>query len=372
MISLKLSFLALLITGFTFRGAGYNPATSAKDADTVKIGLLVQDNKSRAARDGASLAIIQANKTVADRKIIFSLVVRSMEGPWGTGSKQATSLIFDDKVVALIGSHDGRNAHLAEQVATKVQVVFISAWSGDPTLAQAFVPWYFSCAPNNDRQSEALFGEIYLRKHFSSVIFISDKSYDSNMAFKSFMKICNDKGRKNPVHLIYDGSVASGREITEYFKKNRPDCLILSGQPSTARTLINQIRRMGMNIPLYGTLSLLDENELREEELKTYESCSVITSGHWFSATGNAFTKEFNRLYGYKPGAVAAMAYDGTGILIEAVKNAGTGREEIQAYLSRIKYKGATGEIRFDTRGNREGTADMMIVKNGIPLQVVE
>ena len=46
-----------------------------------------------------------------------------------------------------MGSHDGRNAHLVEQVATKSQVVFLSAWASDPTLSQAFVPWFFSCVP---------------------------------------------------------------------------------------------------------------------------------------------------------------------------------------------------------------------------------
>ena len=70
----------------------------------------------------------------------FELVARSMEGPWGTGSKQAVNLIFEEEVWALIGSHDGRNAHLVEQAATKSTVVFVSAWSGDPTLVAGFCP----------------------------------------------------------------------------------------------------------------------------------------------------------------------------------------------------------------------------------------
>ena len=85
-----------------------------------------------------------------------------MEGPWGTGSKQAVNLVFDEEVVAMLGSHDGRNAHLVEQVSAKSRVVFLSAWSGDPTLAQAFVPWFFNCVPNDLQQADVLIEEIYI------------------------------------------------------------------------------------------------------------------------------------------------------------------------------------------------------------------
>ncbi len=83
-----------------------------------------------------------------------------MEGPWGTGSKQAVELIFDEEVWAILGSHDGRNAHLVEQVSAKSRVVFMSAWSGDPTLSQAFVPWFFNCVFNDLQVSDVLIDEI--------------------------------------------------------------------------------------------------------------------------------------------------------------------------------------------------------------------
>jgi len=67
--------------------------------------------------------------------------------------------------LALFGSHDSRNAHLVEQAATKSQVVFVSAWSGDPTLSQAFVPWFFNCVPNDYQQVASLIEEIYYKRN---------------------------------------------------------------------------------------------------------------------------------------------------------------------------------------------------------------
>jgi branched-chain amino acid transport system substrate-binding protein len=134
---------------------------------SVKIGLLIPDNNSVAARQGAELAVRKANEDGGFQGRPFELVVRSMEGPWGTGSKQAVSLIFEEKVWALMGSHDGRNAHLVEQAATKAIVPFVSAWAGDPTLSQAFVPWFFNCVPNDSQQAETLIDEIYTKRKYT-------------------------------------------------------------------------------------------------------------------------------------------------------------------------------------------------------------
>ena len=70
---------------------------------SVKIGLLIQDSSWTSAVHGAELAISEANKNGGLNGRMFQLVVRSMEGPWGTGSKQAVNLIFEEKVWALIG-----------------------------------------------------------------------------------------------------------------------------------------------------------------------------------------------------------------------------------------------------------------------------
>ena len=129
-----------------------------------KIGLLIPEQGALAAKHGAELAIREANEKRGNAGNLFDLVVRSTEGPWGAGSKESVGLVFDDEVIAIIGSLDGRNAHLAEQVAAKTRILFLSAWAGDMTLSQAFVPWYFRCVPNDRQQATALIREIYEKR----------------------------------------------------------------------------------------------------------------------------------------------------------------------------------------------------------------
>ncbi len=171
---------AIIASGIAFAQDSSQPEQS------VKIGLLIQDNSWSAAVHGSELAIINANYNGGLNGGMFQLVVRSMDGPWGTGSKQAVDLIFREKVWALIGLHDGRNAHLVEQAATKSQVVFLSAWSADPTLSQAFVPWFFNCVPNDNQQAESLYNEIYEIRQFGNIVVVHGSDYDSRKSLWQF------------------------------------------------------------------------------------------------------------------------------------------------------------------------------------------
>jgi branched-chain amino acid transport system substrate-binding protein len=337
---------------------------------TVKIGLLIPDNKSLAARRGAEMAIRKANEKGGFNGRHFQLIVRSMEGPWGTGSKEAVNLIFEEEVWAIMGSHDGRNAHLVEQVTTKARIVFLSAWASDPTLSQAFVPWYFSCVPNDLQQADALIEEVYDKRIIAKIAAVSDNGYDSKLALESFYKKTKLAGKTNPTQFFYKNSCQDFNVLIDQINKADVNCIILFGQPSASLKLIQQIRQRKMDQPVFGSLSLLDENELSDQELKDYDGVVLVSSGYWLSPKGLAFQQEFQRIYGKMPGAVAAYAFDGMNLITEAIRNAGLDRDKIQKSLAKIQYEGITGSIQFDDKGNRLGTVDLMEIKNGIPVTV--
>lgn len=367
---LKLLFRACLM--FTLLALIVPNVQASKNQEgpdkTVKIGLLIPDNKSMAAMHGAEMAIRKANEKGGFNGRPFQLVVRSMEGPWGTGSKEAVNLIFEEEVWAIMGSHDGRNAHLVEQVITKARIVFLSAWASDPTLSQAFVPWYFSCVPNDLQQAAALIEEIYNKREINKIAAVSDNGYDSKLALKSFVKKTKIAGKADPLQFFYDNSIQDFSDLLDQINKADVNCIILFGQPSASLKIIQQIRQRKMNQPVFGSLSVLGEKELSDQELKKYENVVLVFSGHWLRSKGLAFRQEFQRTFGNMPGAVAAYAYDGMNVIIEAIKNAGLDRDKIQKSLANIKYEGVTGPIQFDKKGNRVGTAELMKIKNGIPV----
>jgi branched-chain amino acid transport system substrate-binding protein len=342
-----------------------------KSAEPVKIGLLITDARSSAAQHAAEMATRKANASGGFNGRPFQLVVRTMEGPWGTGSKQAVDLIFEEEVVALLGSCDGRNAHLVEQACAKARVVFVSAWASDPTLSQAFVPWFFNCVPNDNQQAEKLIDAVYNKSKFSNVAVISDNGYDAKLSLQSFIKITGSKGKKTPLVLSYDDSEKDFSNLLEKILKAQTGCVVLFGQPTATLKLVNLIQQRKMKLPVFVSLSGLDERELQENSLGGYEGADLITPGHWFSPKGIAFRKEYQGKFGRLPGAGAAYVYDGTSLMIEAIKRAGSlEREAIQKSLTQIRYEGITGIIQFDDKGNRKGSCKLMVIKDGVPVEV--
>jgi len=343
------------------------PVWSQQDKP-VKIGLLIQDKTSLAAKHGAELAVKLANEKAKTNGHRFQLITKNMEGPWGTGSKQAVDLIFEDEVWALLGSHDGRNAHLVEQAATKSTVVFLSAWSSDPTLSQAFVPWFFTCVPNDHQQANALIDEIYNKRKYTRVAIISDNAYDSNQALKSFLKSIELSGKNEPVNFLYDKYATELDILADQVIKAKPNCIILFCQPLASLKIIRLMRHRKMDQPVFGSLSILNENKLSDSEYREFNIMMYVSYPMRSGPKNPDFRQEYRKLYGKEPGMVAAYAFDGMNLLMEAIRiSRSRDIEKIQQALTHISYEGVTGPIRFDARGNREGNFAVVKILNGLP-----
>jgi branched-chain amino acid transport system substrate-binding protein len=349
------------------------PVTAQK-SEPAKIGLLIQDNAQRAAFEGAALAIKMANVRGGYQGRPFQLVTKGMEGPWGTGSKQAVDLIFEDNVWALLGSHDGRNGHLVEQAATKSIVAFVSTWSSDPTLTQAFVPWFYNCVPTDAQQADVLIEEIYIKRKLDKVAILSDNTYDSKMALKSFLKSLQAKGMNNKPHeLLFEDYSSSMNQLADKLMKEQVKGIVLVCNPTASLKVIQLMKQYGMKTPIFGSLSILNENELSEGELREFENRLYIASGNWTSSKYKTFRQAYYKSYGRMPGMVASYAFDGMSVLLEAIKKCNSQeREEIQQTLSAIQFDGITGIIQFNSNGSRKGPFDMAVMRNGIPVGALQ
>ncbi len=358
--------LFLLISLTSIKTFSQDPGNSDR---TIKIGLLIQDNRYTSAVQGAEMAVRKANESGGLNGHPFQLVTRSMEGPWGTGSKQAVDLIFEEKVWALFGSHDGRNAHLVEQAATKSQVVFLSAWATDPTLSQAFVPWFFNCVPNDRQQAASLIEEIYNKRKIKQAAIIYSNDYDSKMAKDNFLKLGKMSGKPDPVQYCYNDFETKSDALIEEIGKPEVRCIILFCNPSASVEIIGKIRKKKIDKLLFGPVMLLNENELSSQRLQVYDDILLVPSGNWPESENLTFRKEYQRAFGKLPGIVASYSFDGMNVLIRAIIIAGKpDREKIQRSLASMNFIGVTGTVQFDDKGNRSGDFETRLVKDGLPV----
>jgi len=254
--------------------------------------------------------------------------------------------------VAIMGSHDGRNAHLVEQATTKSHVAFLSAWAGDATLAQAFTPWFFNCVPGDELQASLLLRLIQKRKYNTPVL-ITDNDYDAKSGFKSFLKITKKEGIQAPFSIEINNLNHDINSVCERIISRKADCLILYTDPQNAEKIIMKIRELRASVVMYGPLSLLREGSALYKYNEILDNILLLSDGDWFRQNNSGFAAEYKKIFGSFPGAAAAYAYDGMTALINAVITAEANRDNVQKTLLEIRTEGVTGSFGFDSMGNR-------------------
>lgn len=322
-------------------------------SDTIKIGLLISNPQFQDAKRGAEFAIKKAAEQnfMGERNI--HLVTRSMEGPWGTGAKQTVDLVFNQKVWAIVGSHDGKNAHLAEQVIAKTQVVYISAWSGDPTLAQAYVPWFFSMVPNNIKQAKSLYTEICSHGDPGKVCVVSDQSYDSENALKYFLEECKNHKVAEPIQLKYDAADFRAEEVLSEIKRANAKVLILFGKPQESVLIQKKIQGNALPLKVFTTLESLGEYPGNSFSWNDFKGATVPDLQYIRTTKGKQFENDYLKEFGENASPTAVYSYDAVWLILKQIKDSGYDREAFKQQMRDANLLGLTGNIQFDSIGNR-------------------
>lgn len=362
-------FVLLIFLFLLFRINPFIVAPNQKNGllskEVIKIGLLVQDKSAVEAVQAAELAVKEANMAGGIDGHPVKLVVRTMEGPWGTGSKQAVDMIFSEKVWAIIGSHDGRNAHLVEQVATKSRQVFVSAWSADPTLSQAFVPWFFNCIPTDRQQAQAFVAEIYQKRKLNKILLVQDETYDSKKAAENFIKTVKNNNKQEPYIISLKHPLPGKDSLMEQIAVKNIEAIILLLEPSSAVQIIKRIIKSNQKQVVFCNLSTMGENGIQISGIQSVNEFVVVDVSGSGSAQFNNFQANFVKTYNKKPGAVALYAYDAVKLVMGAIKKSKLNRDQLRDALSEMNYEGITGNIRFDEKGNRIGNPGLVEIKKG-------
>jgi len=184
---------------------------------------------------------------------------------------------------------------------------------------------------------------------------------------ESFLKETEERGKPDPLQLFYNNSNIEINNILDRIHNAGVDGIVIFGQPSASFGFIQKLRKNKMNKPVYGSLSLLGEDEFIDKEHKIYKNVVLISSVNWIGSKGISFNKEFLKKYDKLPGTVAAYAYDGMNLIIDAIKNTDLDREKIQKAMSKTDYEGVTGIIQFDDKGNRVNAAELIEINIGTP-----
>lgn len=305
---------------------------------TISIGLLVNEMNEKQAIASANKVVKRFNDSGGVHGKKLKLQTRLVKGAWGAGSSQIVDLVFKDKVVGIVGALDGRNAHLAEQVIAKTQILYVSAWASDPTLSKAYVSWYFSVVPTDDQQAKVLTEDIY-RNHQSGsrILVIHDGSYDANQSLKSFRSSIS----KNQNFTIHSLEILPLSEPSEWYRKISAfemDLVVAFGTNLPILKINENLQGtngkapvMYFNMAASASLEIEDLISQRPDNIR-YISNDLATNSK-------------------KPSSVEDFVQDGVSSLITAIKNTDANLTSMQKVMSEINFQGVTGQIEFDELG---------------------
>jgi branched-chain amino acid transport system substrate-binding protein len=125
--------------------------------DDLRIGLL--ESSGPLADDlaqGARLAVEELNASggVGGRRVELFLLPRS-RGSWRDGASSMAELVYEKRLVALIGPTTRTDAHLAAQIATKKGIPVVTLSFGR-SITRVMDPWVFRGVPEDDEQAQTL------------------------------------------------------------------------------------------------------------------------------------------------------------------------------------------------------------------------
>ena len=347
-----IAYLLLLATLLPYRSYSQEQTNNA----SINIGLLLPDPSLSEVIKAAELAIEKANAAGGYRGQEFKLVIRTTEGFWGAGSKESVSLVYDDDVRGIVGSLDGRNGHLAEQVAAKSHLTYIETFATDPTLSQAFVPWFMRVVPNDNQQATLLFKQIE-KNGGGKVCILSQDTYDTQYAVRSLTKTAAHKGGSPPLVIDLTNSSIQHEEITREIVSAEIKHLVLPFETEYLKDIILSLKQLVPQLNFYGTLHFTMGAESRKIPWSLYEGISIVAPLQKASGSDQSFRD-----------SRSAYVYDAISLLIDAIHQVGTDREAIKDYLSVTEFpRGLTGSISFDEFGNRQSKPTLIRIKNGEP-----
>jgi branched-chain amino acid transport system substrate-binding protein len=357
-----------------FYGAGRD-LIAPKDLTEVRIGFLgplegsVIVSLGKQMLQGATLAMEEANKKGGYRGISFKLMIHNDVGLWGAAANEVVKM-DDEKVWAWLGSIDDIVSHVAIRATLKLEIPMVCTGDPDPTFTETNIPWVVRVISDDRQSSYGLVNKIYKKDGHSRVAVIRANNRYGRVGIKIFSETATRISHPMVIEERFNDGETDFKAQVESIKKTSSDAILIWGNAKESALILQQIRAMGLNQPVYGS-----DRMVSPEFLKIAGNLAegINTTCQYNPDADNprlkAFQTNYLKRFGQEPDVFAAHAYDGMNIIMESIQKAGLNRVLIRDVLTDLKtfqnYPGITGKIVLDGSWNDIGEIWMAEVHQG-------
>ena len=348
-------------------------AGSAFTQETIKIGefgSLTGDNASfgTSQNNGVQMAVEEINAAggVLGKKI--DLTVEDNMTKQGETTTIARKLISQDHVVAIIGEVASSKTLEAAPIAQAAKIPLIATAATNPKVTQTG-DYVFRVCFTDDFQAVVIARFVLEKLKEKNIAFMTDVKQDYSVGLTNIAK---DYLAKNGGNIVKEQSYSSGdkdfrAQLTD-IKSANPDVIIITGYYPEASLIAKQARQFGIKATLVGGDGW-DGSSLIPVGGKAIEG--AYFSNHFSTEDKSPlvqdFVKKYKQKYNAVPDAFAALGYDATKLLADAIKRAGsTDPEKIRAAIQDTKeFPGVSGKITIGTDRNAVKSAVIVTIKDG-------
>jgi len=352
--------------------------TAAAQEMVVKIGHvgpisgaiahLGKDNEN-----GAKMAIEELNAkgvTIGGKKVKFELLAEDDGADPKQGTAAAQKLV-DAKVNGVIGHLNSGTTIPASKIYHDAKIVQISPSATNPKYTQQGYPGAFRVVANDGQLGGTLGRYAVQISKAKKIAVIDDKTAYGEGVAAEFIKGAKGKGAEIIATEHTTDKSTDFASILTSIKAKNPDLIFFGGMDAVAGPMLKQMKGLGINAKFMGgdglctaDLPKLAGDAVGEGQVVCAEAGGVLDAQKKISDDWKA---AYKKKFGIDVQIYAPYVYDSVMVMVEAMKQAGSAEPaKYLPVLKKIKYKGVTGDITFDDKGDiKDGTLTLYTYKGG-------
>ena len=375
--------LTLIAAAVALAGCGeQKPAAKASAALEVKIGHvgpmtggiahLGKDNEN-----GARLAVEQANEAkvkLGGKDVRFVFMGEDDQADPKVGTTVAQKLV-DAKVAGVVGHLNSGTSIPASPIYSQAGIPVISGSATNPKLTEQGFKTQFRVVARDDQQGPAVANYLASNSKPKMVAVIDDATAYGEGLANEVEKTLKSAGVGVLPREKGTDKTTDWKAILTKLRGRNPDAIFYGGMDATGGPLMKQGRELGIKaIFAFGDGACTDEMSKLAGPAAEGLLCSQ--AGIPVAAADKGFLDAYKKKYNVDPILYAPFTYDAANLLIEAMKKADSADPaKYLPELAKISYKGASGPIAFDAKGDRKDAEITIFTMKGgkiEPLAVIQ
>lgn len=308
--------------------------------------------------NGILLAIEDLNRkgtSIGGRAVKFELVSKDDASDPKTGTQIAQALV-DDKVSGVIGHFNSSTTIPASKIYFDAGIPQISPAATNPKYTKQGYSTAYRVVPTDDQLGGNIGKYAVNTLRLKRIAVVDDRTAYGQGLAEEFIKAAKAAGADIISQQYASNQTSDFRAILTAIKGSKPDAVFYGGMDAQGGPMMRQMKELAMNLKLLGADGICSPEMVKlageaigDENLYCSESGVALND----MPGGQQFSKLFKTRFGVDVQVYSPYAYDAMMIMAAAMKKANSSEPKMYlAELSQIQYKGITGDIAFNSKGD--------------------